>query len=212
MLVAGYNPSQMGDILVVILRPNVKEQQVKINQNVVKIFDEKSKAVLGFNFLDASKLLPRLKKVNGQVHLTADDLKVLNQAIQKAGFSDTLKLDPIPRFVVGYVKECKAHPESDRLKITQTEIDGGKTVQIVSGSPNMKAGIKVVVAKVGAEMPNGLIIEPSKLKGVPSNGMICAGYELHLPNAPQHPGALILPDSYKVGDRFDFKQAAHLFD
>ena len=211
MLVAGYNPSQMGDILVVILHQNSQNQQAKVSQNVVKIFDARNGQVRGFNFLHASKLLPRLKKINGQVHLTDADLKSLNRAINKAGFSDKLVKDHDPKFVVGYVKECKAHPNSDRLKITQTEIDNGKTIQIVSGSPNMKSGIKVVVAKIGAMMPNGLIIEPGKLKGVASNGMICAGYELQLPNAPQKPGALILPDSYQVGDRFDFKSAANLF-
>ncbi|QBP18682.1 YtpR family tRNA-binding protein [Acetilactobacillus jinshanensis] len=211
MLAAGYNPSQMGDILVVILHQDTKQQSVKINKNVVKIFDPKQKITLGFNFLDASHVLPDLKGKNGEIHLTNDDLSKLNQAIKNAGFNDQLKQDPIPRFVVGYVKTCKQHPDSSKLKITQTEIDGGKTVQIVSGSPNMKQGIKVVVAKVGAMMPNGLIIWPSKLKGVESNGMICAGYELRIPGAPQHPGALILPDSYKVGEPFDFKTATKLF-
>lgn len=211
MLAAGYNPSQMGDILVVILHQDTAQQTVKINKNVVKIFDPKSKITLGFNFLSASKILPELKGKKGEIKLTDDDLNKLNQAIKAAGFSDQLKADPIPRFVVGYVKSCKQHPDSTRLKITQTEIDDGKTVQIVSGSPNMKQGIKVVVAKVGAMMPNGLIIWPSKLKGVQSNGMICAGYELRIPGAPQHPGALILPGSYKVGEPFNFKTATKLF-
>ena len=210
MLAAGYNPTQMGDILVVILHQDTKQQRVKINQNVVKIFDPEQKVTLGFNFLDASHVLPALKGQKGEIHLTNSDLDKLNQVIQHAGFSDQLK-QPSPKFVVGYVKSVKKHPDSTRLIITQTEIGHGKTVQIVSGSPNMKQGIKVVVAKVGAMMPNGLIIWPSRLKGVQSNGMICAGYELRIPGAPQHPGALILPDSYHVGDPFNFKTAAKLF-
>jgi tRNA-binding protein len=46
---------------------------------------------------------------------------------------------------------------------------------------------------------------------VKSNGMICSGRELGLPNAPQVPGALILPDDYQVGEPFDFKRAQNLF-
>ncbi len=211
MLAAGYNPDQMGDILVVILHQDTPHQQVKINHGVVKIFDPDSKVTLGFNFLNASHVLPNLKGQDGQIHLSSDDLKHLNHQIQRAGFSDQLQLDRDPKFVVGLVKSVKKHPDSDRLTITQTEIDRHQTVQIVSGSPNMRKGIKVVVAKIGAMMPNGMIIWPGSLKGVKSNGMICAGYELRIPGAPQHPGALVLPDSYQVGERFDFKQAANLF-
>ena len=212
MLIASYNPKQMGNILVVILHQDTPQQKVEIKSNVVRIFDPEQDVTLGYNFLNASQILPDLKGQNGQVHLQVTDLNRLNQQIGKAGFDRKLTPDREPRFVVGYVKSVKEHPDSDRLKITQTEIDHHRTVQIVSGSPNMRSGIKVVVAKIGAMMPNGMIIWPGKLKGVASNGMICAGYELRLPNAPQHPGALILPDSYRIGSRFDFKQGAKLFE
>ena len=76
----------------------------------------------------------------------------------------------------------------------------------------MQEHIYVVVAKVGAVMPNGEIIWPGELRGVSSNGMITSGRELHLQNAPQEKGALILPDDFaKVGDLFDFKRGNKLF-
>ena len=76
----------------------------------------------------------------------------------------------------------------------------------------MQADILVVVAKVGAMMPSGLIIWPGELRGVESDGMIVSGRELQLPNAPQRPGALILPADYQpVGAAFDFKRAQTLF-
>lgn len=127
-------------------------------------------------------------------------------------FPGDIKFDDQPRFVVGYVKSVAEHPRSNHLQITQTEVDGGRELQIVSGSPNMKADIKVVVAKSGAMMPDGQIIWPGKPRGVESDGMICSGRELGLPNAPQVPGALILPDNYQVGDPFDFDNAQNLFN
>ena len=73
----------------------------------------------------------------------------------------------------------------------------------------MQQGIKVVVAKVGAMMPSGLIIWPGELRGVSSDGMIVSGRELRLPNAPQVPGALILPDDFApVGTPFDVNSTA----
>lgn len=95
--------------------------------------------------------------------------------------------------------------------MTETVVDNDESLQIVSGSPNMQADIKVVVAKVGAMMPNGLIIWPGELRGVSSNGMICSGRELGLANAPQKPGALILPDDYEVGEPFDFERGQTIF-
>ncbi len=162
-------------------------------------------------FLNASKILPTLAQHNGQVILSAEDVAKLNQVLEESDLEQEIQLDKDSKFVVGYVKTVKPHPKSDHLKITETVVDNDNTLQIVSSSPNMQENIKVVVAKVGAMMPNGLIIWPGELKGEPSNGMICSGRELKIPNAPQKPGALILPDSYQVGDAFNPKAATDLF-
>lgn len=75
-------------------------------------------------------------------------------------------------------------------------------LQIVCGAPNVEAGQKVVVAKVGAVMPSGMVIKDAALRGVDSSGMICSMKELNLPNAPQEKGIMVLSDEYKVGQAF----------
>ena len=75
-------------------------------------------------------------------------------------------------------------------------------MQIVCGAPNIEAGQKVVVAKPGAMMPDGMMIWPGTLRGVDSYGMICSARELHLPNAPAKKGILVLPEDAVVGEAF----------
>lgn len=114
--------------------------------------------------------------------------------------------DDTPKFVVGFVQELSDHPDSDHLHITKTKVDNGETLQIVCGAPNIAQGQMVVVAKVGAMMPDGQIIWPGKLRGVQSEGMICSARELALPNAPEKRGILVLePEKYAVGAEFILK-------
>ena len=113
-------------------------------------------------------------------------------------------MDNSPKFVVGFVKECSKHEDSDHLNITKIEVDNGEELQIVCGAANIKQGLKVVVAKVGAMMPDGMIIWPGELRGVASFGMVCSARELDLPNAPEVKGILELPESAVVGSAFDF--------
>ena len=81
-------------------------------------------------------------------------------------------------------------------------MDNGTVLQIVCGAPNIEAGQKVVVAKPGAMMPDGMMIWPGTLRGVDSYGMICSARELHLPNAPEKKGILVLPEDAVVGEVF----------
>ncbi len=93
---------------------------------------------------------------------------------------------------------------SDHLHVCQVDL-GDEVTQIVCGAPNVALNQKVVVATVGTMMPNGLLIVPSKLRKVDSNGMLCSARELNLPNAPQVRGIMVLDDDYIVGQPF-FKQ------
>ncbi|VDG18354.1 hypothetical protein MUDAN_BIHEEGNE_03235 [Lactiplantibacillus mudanjiangensis] len=211
MLITSYNPTQLGDTLIAILRPDVADQTVESHANVTRISDAETGKTLGYNFFEVSKTLGQLD-VNGQVHLTADQVDQLNTLLKANDFEPDLEFDATPKFVVGHVDSAEAHPKSDHLQITKTDVGEDQPLQIVSGSPNMQADILVVVAKVGAMMPDGLIIWPGELRGVESDGMIVSGRELQLPNAPQKPGALILPADYQpVGEPFDFERAQTLF-
>lgn len=212
MLIASYNPQSTGDTMVLIMNPDVTDQQVSIHDDVARIFDEKTNRTLGYNFLKASEILPEIVTENGQVNLTSEQVQKLNDYLTNHGFPGDVEFDDQPKFVVGYVESLEDHPNSNHLQIATTDIGRDKKLQIVSGSPNMRENIKVVVALSGAMMPDGQIIWPGELRGVKSEGMICSGRELALPNAPQVPGALILPDDYQVGTAFDFKKAQHLFD
>lgn len=212
MLIASYNPKSTGDTMVVIMNQDTPDQQVTIHDNVARIFDSKTNTTLGYNFLKTSAILPEIVNDNGRVALSHAQIKKLNDYLAAHDFPADLQFDEEPRFVVGYVKSVADHPRSDHLQITKTKVDHDQELQIVSGSPNMRADIKVVVAKIGAMMPDGQIIWPGELRGVESDGMICSGRELHLPHAPQVPGALILPDDYQVGAPFDFDQAQNLFN
>ncbi|PIO81727.1 tRNA-binding protein [Pediococcus damnosus] len=213
MLISSYNPNELGDTLICILNPDADTQAVGTKKDVTRIYDAETNVTLGLNFAHVSSKLGKVPVI-GQVFLSQEQINKLNTYLQSVGFEAELKPDLESKFIVGYVKTAEPHPDSDHLLVTQTIVDHDQEVQLVSGSPNMKAKIKVVVAKVGAMMPNGLIIWPGSLRGVKSDGMICSGRELGLPNAPQKKGALILPESddvFKVGEAFDFTQGAKLF-
>ena len=211
MLIASYNRQELGDVLVVITAPDTEEQKTIIRNNIAQITAADDGHLLGYNFLNVHETLGDID-ANGQLELTDKQVDQLNQAIKTAGFECLLELDRTPKFVVGYVEQLSDHPKSDHLHITRTRISDNETLQIVSGSPNIADHIKVVVAKVGAMMPSGQIIWPGQLRGVDSNGMICSGRELKLKNAPQKPGALILPDDFQeVGEAFNFAKGNQLF-
>lgn len=112
------------------------------------------------------------------------------------------KLCDAKGLVVGYVETCYNHPESDHLHVCSVNI-GSETIQILCGAPNVKAGEKVIVATVGAELPGGTI-KKAKLAGMESNGMICSLAELGLESKylkeEDHAGIHILDDDAKIGE------------
>jgi len=137
----------------------------------------------------------------GNIKLTEEILNKLQQVISEAGYSYQLDADLSPKFVVGYVKTKEKHPNADKLSILSVDV-ATEVLQIVCGAPNVEAGQKVVVAKVGAVMPSGMVIKDAQLRGVDSSGMVCSMKELNLPNAPQEKGILVLSDNYQIGQAF----------
>lgn len=209
-MITSYNLQGMGDVLVIILAPNAAEQTVTTNGQVTRIQDAATQATTGFNIAGVGAQLG-LTDVQGQVVLDADQVDQVNSLLTEAGFEDRLTVSP-SKLVIGRVEKMTAHPDSDHLHVTTTAVGEGKTLQIVSGSPNMREGIKVVVAQPGTMMPSGALIWDGALRGVQSSGMIVSGRELQLPAAPDKPGALVLPEDFgEVGKVFDFDQAQNLY-
>lgn len=201
-MIFAYNKEHVGDVLLVIVGDDKgQENRVERKGNVARVTVADSGEVVAWNIFDASTILGEITGI-GQVELTGEQVEKLNQELKKAGFAESLAVDTVPKIVVGFVKSCKKHPDSDHLSITQTEVDNGEILQIVCGAPNIKAGQKVVVAKPGAMMPDGLLIWPGVLRGVESFGMICSASELRLPDAPAKKGILELPFDAVVGETF----------
>lgn len=86
----------------------------------------------------------------------------------------------IPKKIIfGRVLECEKHPDADKLNVCKVDI-GSSIRQIVCGASNVRKGLDVVVATIGATMPDGLVIKPVKLRGIDSEGMICSAKEIGL--------------------------------
>ena len=101
---------------------------------------------------------------------------------------------------VGKVLTCEMHPNSDHLHITTVDLGKGEPQQIVCGAPNVAAGQKVIVADLGCVLYDGdkeFVIKKSKLRGVESNGMICAEDEIGV--GTSHDGIIVLPEDALVG-------------
>ena len=102
--------------------------------------------------------------------------------------------------VVGEVLTCEMHPNSDHLHVTTVNVGSGEPLQIVCGAPNVAAGQKVIVAVNGTKLYDGdkeFTIKRSKLRGVESNGMICAEDEIGV--GTDHAGIIVLPSDTPVG-------------
>jgi phenylalanyl-tRNA synthetase beta chain len=106
------------------------------------------------------------------------------------------------RFVVGRVLTCERHPDADRLSVCEVDLGAASPdgpAKIVCGAPNVAAGQTVAVACPGAVMPDGMKIKRAKLRGVVSEGMICAERELAI--GPGGEGILVLEDVLGGGPR-----------
>lgn len=200
MIATSYNNKGLTDTLIITLaQSDVADQTFEREGNITEI--KRKDRVVGYNIFQVSELIDLSE--SGPVQLTADQVDRLNSAIQAAGFDGRLEADTSPKFVVGYVKECKPHEDSDHLSITQVEVDGGDVLQIVCGASNIAQDQTVVVAKPGAIMPDGMVIYPGELRGVESLGMICSARELGI-ESNQKKGILVLDDEYEVGQAFQF--------
>lgn len=195
-----YNEVGVGDVLLVQLTPEKVEKVVtETKGDVTLVKDKQSNKILAINIFGFSKY--EKIETKGNVVLTEEFVAKVQQALDTNGVDFQLEVDLSPKFVVGYVESLEQHPDADKLKVCQVNV-GETTLQIVCGAPNVEAGQKVVVAKVGAVMPSGMVIKDAELRGVASSGMLCSAKELALPNAPEVKGILILDEQQEIGSPF----------
>ena len=140
--------------------------------------------------------------LNEWIDLTDITTEDLEKTFNRIGLEvERTHIYEIPKKIIfGKVLECEKHPDADKLNVCQVDI-GSSTRQIVCGASNVRAGLNVVVATIGATMPNGMEIKPVKLRGVDSEGMICSASEIGLEDCQD--GILEIDSSvgnYKLGD------------
>ena len=143
-----------------------------------------------------------LKWVNDYVDIKNEDVHELADKITKADINiEAVNTNHIDNLVVGEVLECIDHPDSDHLHVCKVNV-GNETKQIVCGAPNVRAGLKVIVALPGAVLPGNFEIKAGKIRGEESNGMICALFELGLEEKTEenyNKGIEELPEDAPVG-------------
>ncbi len=128
--------------------------------------------------------------------------KELEDKLTYLGLEATIKKSPVSEIknvVVADVLEVTKHPNADKLKICKV-FEGEKEWDVVCGAPNVEKGQKVVFAKLGAILGKGFKIKPVKIRGVKSEGMICAEDELGL--SDNHDGIIVLPNNVQTGTNF----------
>lgn len=119
-----------------------------------------------------------LEWVKDYIDIENEDLKELAVEITKAGINvEKVITNHIDRLVIGEVVSCINHPNSDHLHVCKVNV-GNEVIQIVCGAPNVREGIKVLVALPGCVLPGDFLIKAGKIRGEESNGMICALFEL----------------------------------
>ena len=122
-----------------------------------------------------------LEWVKDYIDISDQDLEKLAVKITESGINiEKVITNKIDNLVIGKVVSCIDHPDSDHLHLCQVDIGKEELQQIVCGAPNVREGLKVIVALPGAVLPEDFAIKSSKIRGVESNGMICALYELGL--------------------------------
>jgi len=134
-----------------------------------------------------------------------EDVKTVAEKMTKVGneYEEAGKLINATNLTIGKVINCKEHPDSDHLHVCMVDV-GEEVLQIVCGAPNVREGLKVIVALPGAVLPGDFKIKKGSIRGVESNGMLCSIAELGLENKflsdADRDGICELPESAVVGE------------
>lgn len=198
-----YNKEGIGDVLLVQLQTATPEKIHPEQFGDITLIKDAEGTIAGFNVFNASSYTDFAE--GQQIEVSEQLVTSLQNALAKNGVDYTLEVDFSPKFVVGFVDAKEKHPNADKLNVCQVVVGEEEKLQIVCGAPNVEQGQKVVVAKVGAVMPSGMVIRDAELRGVASSGMICSAKELALPNAPEEKGILVLSEDAETGSAFEVK-------
>lgn len=141
-----------------------------------------------------------LNWLNDYLASPLSDVEAIAQALTGAG----LEVEGVERVAPGFehvitgkIVAADQHPNADRLRICKTDVGAPELLQIVTGAQNVQVGDVIPVAQIGANLPNGIEIKASKLRGVESFGMYCSLVELGL--AEQAEGVHVFPEGTAVG-------------
>lgn len=190
-----YNKEMLGETLLITIE-NCDKVFYEFNKNITLIRNEDN-VLVGINIFNVENLNIA---GNGVVELSSEQKNLINTRLEKSEIKIDLDGNNKDNFVVGEVLTKEKHPDADKLSITTVKISEEEILQIVCGASNVAAGQKVIVAKIGAMMPSGLLIRKSKLRGVESNGMLCSRKELGLVN-DEIKGILVLEEDAVVGTK-----------
>ena len=139
-------------------------------------------------------------EINSQPEEISEILTNLGLEVEKLSSFESVK-GGLTGVVAGKVLKCEKHPDADRLKITSIDLGNDEIYEIVCGAPNIKKGQIVPVAKVGSKIYTNdsteIKIKKSKIRGVVSNGMVCAEDEIGL--GESHEGIMVLDNHIKPG-------------
>ncbi|GMQ59267.1 phenylalanine--tRNA ligase subunit beta [Vallitalea sediminicola] len=138
-------------------------------------------------------------KIDCDIDTFADGMTMSGSKVE--GYEELGK--EITKVVVGKILKIEKHPDADKLVVTQVNVGEEEPIQIVTGANNISEGDYVPIALVGSTLPEGIKIKKGKLRGIPSNGMMCSVEELGLavedfPEAPEH-GIYIFDKEYELG-------------
>ena len=128
------------------------------------------------------------------------DVQVIAEKLTQAGL-EVDSVSPVAGdfsgVLVGQVKSVVAHPDADKLRVCEVDVAGDALLHIVCGASNVREGLKIPVAVVGAVLPGDFKIKKAKLRGEPSFGMLCSAKELGLAESSE--GLMELPADAPVG-------------
>ena len=158
------------------------------------------------------------KFLNEYVDTKDIDMEKIAEDMTNVGneYASVSKLLQGTNLVVGEVLECENHPDSDHLHVCKVDVSD-EVLQIVCGAPNVRKGLKVIVAKVGAELPS-IVIKKSTIRGVESCGMLCSlrelGIDVKYLKDKDINGICELPSDAKIGDdpRFSLEMDDEIID